>query len=221
MKKNAVAVIIPAYNEEDHISGVVQRVKKVDDSYFVIVVNDGSRDQTVALAESAGADIVLSHKVNLGKGGAAKTGCDYAVKNGFSTLVLIDADGQHEPEDIPEFVKALQKNDIVFGARHRDGKSPLLMKFGNDVMNYLTRVFFSMKLHDTQCGFRAFSAKTYTQVRWNSSSYGMETEMIYRAKGLSYIEVPIKRIYFDDYKGTTPIHGIKILFEMIKWKFFR
>ncbi len=221
MKQKDVAVIIPAYNEEAHIEGVVRRVKRVNPSSVVIVVNDGSKDATASLARKGGADVVLSHKINLGKGGAAKTGCDYAVKKGFSILVLIDADGQHEPEEIPKFIRALQKNDIVFGARHRDGKSPLLMKHGNTLMNWLTSLFFRMHVHDTQCGFRAMTAKTYQQVRWTSSSYGMETEMIYRAKGLRYVEVPVKRIYLDDYKGTTPIHGIKILFEMIKWKFFR
>jgi glycosyltransferase involved in cell wall biosynthesis len=106
-----VAVIIPAWNESKHIFDVVKRTKKVISD--VIVIDDGSCDNTSERAKLAGAT-VLTHIVNLGKGSAAKTGCDYAYKKRFDVLILMDADGQHLPEDIPKFLKALKKKEKSF-----------------------------------------------------------------------------------------------------------
>ena len=77
-----------------------------------------------------------------------------------------------------------------------------------------------MAIIDTQSGFRAFNRKAYRQIKWKSSGYGMESEMIYRAKGLKYSQIPIKKIYLDVDKGTTAIHGVKIGIQMLKWKLF-
>lgn len=217
-----IAIIIPAWNEEKHIAKVVKRVLKTISKHKIdakiIVVNDGSKDKTKQEAKKAGAHIVLSHKVNLGKGGAAKTGCDYAYKKQFKTIILMDADGQHEPEDMPRFLKALKGKDIVYGYRTSKGKSPLTMRIGNWGLTFLTKFLFGIRIKDTQSGYRAMSMKTYKKVRWESNMYGMETEMIVKGKKLKYNQIPIKTIYLDDYKGTTPIDGVKILIQMIRWR---
>lgn len=211
-----VAVIIPAWNESKHIYGVVKRTKKIHSD--IIVVDDGSKDKTTEIAKSAGA-IVLTHILNMGKGAAAKTGCDYAYKQGYDVMILMDADGQHLPEDIPRFLKELQKKDIVFGYREANKNAPLVMTFGNWVLTTMSKLFFGMSLHDTQSGYRAFTRKAYKKIRWKSTDYAMESEMIYRAQGLRFTQIPIKRIYLDNEKGTTVMHGIKIGWQMTKWKF--
>ena len=155
----------------------------------------------------------------MGKGCAARTGCDYAYKEGYEQIVLMDADGQHNPNDTPRFLKELEKVDLVFGYR-KGGKAPFVLRFGNWGLTWLTKILFGMAIIDTQSGFRAFNRKAYRQIKWKSSGYGMESEMIYRAKGLKYSQIPIKKIYLDVDKGTTAIHGVKIGIQMLKWKLF-
>ena len=77
-----------------------------------------------------------------------------------------------------------------------------------------------MEIKDTQSGFRAFTKNAYRQIKWKSSDYEMESEMIYKAKGLKYAQIPIKKVYLDVDKGTTAIHGVKIGIQMIKWRIF-
>ncbi len=213
----STAVIIPAHNEKKHITTVVKKSLSYVDE--VIVVNDGSSDDTAKLALEAGAT-VLSHCTNLGKGAAVKTGCAYAYKK-HKLLVLMDADEQHRPEDIPRFLEALEDVDIVFGCREQSGNAPLAMKVGNWFFTTLNKLLFSMPITDTQSGFRAFHAKAYPQLEWNASDYTMESEMIFRAQGLSYREISIPRIYIDHVKGTTVLHGIPILLSMLRWKLFK
>ncbi|MBN1175969.1 glycosyltransferase family 2 protein [Candidatus Woesearchaeota archaeon] len=217
-----IAVIMPAWNEEKHISEVIKRIKHVSLKnkldLEIIVIDDGSADNTSKIAKESKADVVLRHIINLGKGNAARTGCDFAYKEKYNIFILMDSDGQHEPEDIPRFLEALKNTDIVYGYRTSEGKSPFLMSVGNWGLTWLVRIMFGAKIRDTQSGFRTFRRNVYKQLRWESKLYGMETEMIVNAKGLKYKEIPIKTIYLDNYKGTTPIHGIKILIQMIKWK---
>lgn len=209
-------VVIPAYNEHKHIAKVVKEtIPYVDE---VIVVDDGSIDDTSKLALAAGAT-VLTHCTNLGKGGAVKTGCEYAAGK-FEAIVLMDADEQHLPEDIPRFLKELEKVDIVFGCREAVGNSPIAMKLGNWFFTTLNKILFSMPITDTQSGFRAFRSKYWEQIKWESNGYTMESEMIFRAQGLKYAEITIPRIYLDYAKGTTILHGIPILLSMLRWKLF-
>ena len=211
-------IVIAAYNEAAHISSVVKDVLAQGYKH-VLVVDDGSRDKTSILAEKAGAK-VLRHAINLGKGAAVRTGCDFAVDSGATHLVLIDGDGQHEPEEIPHFLSALDKKDIVFGARKRSKDMPSLYRVGNWGLNVLSKLFFGITLRDTQCGFRAMSVDAYNKVRWDSSDYAMESEMVVRAglARLSYAERSIKTIYHDRYKGTGVVDGVKIFGHMLKWR---
>ena len=213
-------VIIPAYNEEKYIKEVIRNTKKYAKN--IIVVDDGSNDDTSAIAEEENV-IVLRHNVNLGKGAALKTGCDYALKSEAENIIVIDADGQHNPEKIDTFRKEISGNDIVFGYRELSRSMPFVLRFGNLVINKITSLLYGMKLKDTQCGYRAFTAEAYKKIRWQSSDYSMESEMIANAgkHHLKYREVPIKTIYGDKYKGTTVIDGIKIVLKMFTWRLFK
>ena len=211
--------VIPAYNEQNSIGSIVKNTKKYIDN--VIVVDDGSKDKTKETAENAGA-IVLRHLVNLGKGAALKTGCDYAVKNGARFIIALDADAQHNPDDIPRFIEKLKKYDVVFSCRKLSRKMPFVLRFGNWFISKAVRFLYKIDLNDTQCGFRAFSKTAYKKLRWNASDYSMESEMIAKAgkQRLKYVQIPIETIYSDKYKGTTIIDGVKIILNMFWWKLF-
>jgi polyprenyl-phospho-N-acetylgalactosaminyl synthase len=214
----STAIIIPAYNEEATIKEVVLKVKQYTSN--IIVVNDGSSDNTSKKAEEAGAK-VLDHIINLGKGGAARTGCDYAVINNFKKIILLDADGQHDPKEIPEIVESLDKNDIVFSFRKYNQNMPLILRFGNFVINSTIKLLYGIKIKDSTCGYRGFTNHVYKKIRWRSSGYSMESEMIARAgkTGLKYTQIPIETIYSDKYKGTTVLDGIKIVINLLFWRF--
>ena len=156
--KNSTYAVIAAKNEAKHISAVVKDTKKYVNK--VIVVDDGSSDNTSEKAKEAGA-IVLQHLVNLGKGAATKTGCEYAISKGAETIVFLDADGQHEPKDIIKFKEKLKEKDIVFGIRKRNKHMPAVLKLGNWFLNKAANSLYGIDVPDTQCGFRTFKTKIY------------------------------------------------------------
>jgi glycosyltransferase involved in cell wall biosynthesis len=211
-------IIIPGLNEEQQIGNVISRTKK-EGFKNIVFVDDGSQDGSALAAKKAGA-IVLKHVINLGKGAAAKTGCDYALKNGANIIVLMDADGQHRPEEIKKLVNALKGKDIVFGYRRLNNKMPAVMRIGNWGINKASEVINGIRISDTQSGFRCMTSEAYKKIRWRSNNYSMESEMIANAarQKLKYEEVPIDTIYHDNYKGTTVIDGVKIFFNMLKFR---
>ncbi|RLE45708.1 glycosyltransferase family 2 protein, partial [Candidatus Woesearchaeota archaeon] len=160
-----VWVVIAAFNEEKNIGGVIDKTKEFCKN--IVVVDDGSSDNTFEIAKSKGV-FVLRHVVNLGKGAAVKTGCDFAVSRGAGVLVLIDGDGQHDPGDISRFLDALNGKDVVFGFRRLSGSMPFVFRFGNWVINLFTRFLYGVCLRDTQCGFRVLTADAYKKVRWRA-----------------------------------------------------
>ncbi len=214
-------VIIPAYNEGKRIEKVIQCALK--QSKNVIVVDDGSRDRTGELAVRCGAK-VIRHAVNLGKGGALKTGCDFAIEKKAKVIVVLDADGQHDPADIPRFIEQIRKgNKIVFGYREGLDNMPGILRLGNLFINIVTSILYGIRLRDTQSGYRAFTADAYKKIRWEASDYSMESEMIANLgkRKMKYTEIPIPTIYHDSYKGTTVMDGVKIVFNMIMWRLTR
>lgn len=209
--------LIPAYNEEKTIAAVIAKTKSQVEQ--VIVIDDGSADATSPEAVRAGA-IILKHKVNLGKGAALKTGCEYALQQGAQKIIVLDADGQHDPAEIPKFIKALEQHEIVFSYRQVPDSMPLMMRFGNSFINRALGAMYGVNIRDSQCGYRAFTAAAYPKISWDAPDYYVETEMILRAgkKKLKHTSIPIETIYADKYKGTTVWDGFKIVTKMIGGK---
>lgn len=210
------AAVIPAFNEEKNISEVIKRTKKFVDK--IIVVNDGSEDATEKKAKMSGA-IVLTHKINLGLGASLKTGCDAAIFLGAKTIITLDADGQHDPEEIPYFLKKIDEGfDIVFGARTKNQKKmPLQKRIGNALVSNLHSLLFNINLSDIETGYRAFKSSAYKKIRWKSSGYGVANEIVVntKKKNLSYCEIPVDTIYRDKYKGVNIREGISILLDLL------
>ena len=136
-------IVIAAYNEEKNICNVIDETKKFCNN--IVVIDDGSKDNTFKAAKNKKV-FVLNHIVNLGKGAAIKTGCDFVLSKGAKTLVLLDGDGQHNPKDIPKFLKALENKDIVFGYRKFSEKMPFVYRLGNNFINLATKILHKMKL---------------------------------------------------------------------------
>lgn len=220
MELNNHFVIIPAYNEGKTLGEVLQEVKKYNQN--IIVVDDGSNDDTYQKVQEAGV-LALKHRTNLGKGAALKTGCQYALEQGAERIIVMDADGQHNPAEIPHFVTALERHEIVFGTRTVPQSMPLIMLFGNAILSRTLRWLYGIKIKDTQCGYRAFTALVYPKLQWDASDYYVETEMVVRAgkEKLKYTEIPIQTIYSDKYKGTTVLDGITIMAKMLSWRLFK
>jgi len=145
------AVVIPAFNEGSRIKHVLLKAGKYVDN--VVVVDDGSTDNTFEISSGIARNIItLRHKVNLGKGAAMKTGCEAALKISADIIILMDADGQHKPEDIPRFIESIknEKNDIVFGSRKIGKDMPLVMMLGNKFLSIVTSFLFTLRLNGTQ-----------------------------------------------------------------------
>jgi len=156
-------VIIPAYNEEKTIYSIVDSIKKEYPAFSIIVIDDGSEDDTARLAFEAGA-IVLSHPFNMGYGAAIQTGYKYALRNNYKYLVQIDGDGQHDIKDIRVLFENLRDGDceIILGSRFlgcNDYKSPFCRHIGIIFFRYLLCLFSRKKLTDPTTGFQAMNRK--------------------------------------------------------------
>jgi UDP-N-acetylglucosamine---dolichyl-phosphate N-acetylglucosaminyltransferase len=214
--KNKIFVIIPAKDEEKHIEKVVKNTKKYVKN--IIVIDDGSKDKTTLIAKKSGA-IVLRHAINLGKGAALKTGCEF-VKDKADIIIFMDSDGQHNPHDIPRFLNELKKHDIVFGSRRLNKNMPFVLRFGNWFINKVSEILFGIYISDTQSGFRAFKANIYEKIKWKSKGYSVESEIIANSgkHKLKFKEIIIDTIYNDKYKGTSVLDGINIVVKMFMIK---
>lgn len=215
-----ISIIIPAYNEEKRIGKVLTDIKRY--KLPVIVIDDGSTDNTSLVAKKHGVE-VLKRRINLGgsKGAALKTGIETAFDQGADAVILMDSDGQHEASDLPKFIKALEKGfDIVLGNRNFSMGVPLIRFLGNKFASVLINLLFGIYISDVLCGFRALTKEAFEKVRWESLNYAIETEMVVRLSKtkLKYCEVPIEAIYHDKVKGVTIIDAINIFFDVIRWR---
>lgn len=221
-KKNEIAVVIPAYNEEKTIGNVLLEAKKYVS--LIVVVDDGSDDQTAEIAEKLNVK-VLHHAANLGKGAALKTGCQAAVNLGAKIIITMDADGQHKPEDIPRFINVLQnkKVDLVLGSRNLGFGMPLVRILGSKIVSFFIAKLFNIYITDPLCGFRAFTRKSYQKLIWDSSDYAVETEMIARAgiNKINFVEIPIETVYIDKYKGMSILDAYRVIATIFKWRFLK
>jgi polyprenyl-phospho-N-acetylgalactosaminyl synthase len=224
-----IAIIIPAYNEEMVISGVVNNLiselKRSKIAADVIVVNDGSKDNTAKEAKRGGAKII-NHILNSGAGGATLTGLMYAQQKNYNIIATADADGQHGTNDIIQGIISLQNSnsDLLIGSRliNPVGMSRI-KRIGNKGLSILTRLLFGVKSTDSQSGLRIYSRRAIENLRWKSNGFEFCSEMIWRAKqlGLTINEYPISAIYteYSVSKGQNNWNAINILKSLIHQRF--
>jgi glycosyltransferase involved in cell wall biosynthesis len=212
-KQQKVLVAMPAYNEEKYIGSLVLQARQYADE--VLVVDDGSTDRTVRIAKLAGAT-VIKHGENRGYGATIQKILTEAKKNAPDVLVLMDADAQHDPEEIAVFIKAIRDgHDLAVGYRNIDRKEiPSHRKIGQKVLTYFTRLLSRSRLSDTECGFRAFSRKAIETLEPREKGMAISAETVSEAarKGLKITEVPVSAIYTGDGSTLNPVrHGVGVL----------
>ncbi len=216
-----IYLIVPSYNEGKRLRDTLKHAKKYFPETKTIVVDDGSLRKEL-LSPTCNATLIR-HGINLGKGASMTTGAEYAFSQGADAVIFMDADSQHNPKELEEFKKYLDKGyDLVFGSRNYGMRTPLIRFLGNRFASIYINFLFGAYVSDVLSGYRALTKKAYNLVKWQSVRYGVETEMVARLgkhkKKLSWVEFPIDSIYVDKYKGVTIIDAIKILGQSIWWK---
>jgi glycosyltransferase involved in cell wall biosynthesis len=216
--ENKTLALIPCYNEEATIGSMVIKVKRYVDK--VLVIDDGSIDDTAKIARAAGAQ-VISHKNNCGKSGAIKTGFQYARERNFDYVITIDGDGQHNADEIPLVLGDLMNNghDITLGYRAGDNtEMPGWRKVGKRVLDYATSFGNGGHVTDSQCGFRAFNKKAVNGLvsRLNGDAFSVESEQLIRAHELgldvTQVDVSCKYKNLENTSTKDPAsHGFSVL----------
>ena len=218
-KQTQVRVLagIAAYNEARYVGSIVLQARRYVDQ--VIVVDDGSTDNTSGVAELAGATVVR-HTRNRGKGAAIQSILAEAKKIGPDVLIFLDADAQHDPNEIPALIKpVLEGFDLVIGSRAaQKEKTPTYRHIGREVLLHFARLASKTDISDSESGFRALSPKAITELDLKENGFAIESEMITRAadKNLKITEVPISNIYTMDGSTLNPVrHGIDVLSRIV------
>lgn len=214
-------VIIPAYNEEKYIAHVLHKLKKTWKN--IVVVDDGSSDKTFLHAHKV-IPHTLRHPLNLGKGAALKTGCEYAFnKLQADSVIFFDADDQHDAALLPEFARNLQEHPVVLGVRSFDTRMPLIRIVLNRIGSVLVLILFGAYVPDIPCGFKAFTKKAFPLLKWNSSDYAVEMEIAAKiAKNkLDFVTVSIPTIYHDLDRGMNLLDTFAVVRQLITWRLSR
>ena len=221
-----VFVVVPAYNESAAVGGVIRDLKT--EFPDVVVVDDGSRDQTSAEAARAGA-VVLRHVINRGQGAALQTGIEYALRAGAGIIVTFDADGQHRVEDVHNLVAALRSSgaDVAIGSRFLDLRSnvPLLRRLMLRAAAFFMRLVSGVALTDAHNGLRAITRNAAEKIHLTIDGMAHASEIIdqiYRNR-LRYTEVPIV-VRYTEYsmrKGQSGLAAFRIAFDYLMKRIFR
>jgi len=195
--KMRTCVIIPTYNESKAIAGLLGQVKAMD--LDMIVVDDGSRDDTAQIARGCGAR-VLSNQRNSGKGASLIKGYSYAFSNGFDAAITMDGDGQHSAEDIPVFIQKASSGDCGIVAGNRMGMTrgmPFVRILTNRFMSWVISLISGQSIRDTQCGFRLLKKAVFQRINLRTSNFETESEILIKASraGFRIASVPVKTIY--------------------------
>lgn len=219
-----LAIVIPAYNEAPILGNLITQLpNKIPgiDRIIPIIIDDGSTDNTPRLEFRKGT-IVARHPINLGVGCATRTGFAIATKYKADVIITMDGDGQHSPRDIENLIRPILRSevDVAFGNRLSDTRNmPTLRKVGNRVLNLITFLTTGLSINDSQCGYRAYSAKAIKRMKLNQPGFEICSEIVAEVKRnkLKFIEVPVKTIYKLNHKHSqNPLNAFNILLRMVE-----
>lgn len=199
-------VIIPTLNESKKIGQLVKDILAYN--IDVVVVDDGSVDNTSPIAKESGA-VVLRNEVNLGKGASLRKGFDYALANGYDAVVTMDGDGQHLPSDLPYFIRLAENSDkgILIGNRMAKTKNmPMTRIVTNKFMSWLISKVAKQRIPDTQCGFRLIRREVLEKISLSTDKYEIESEMLINSSraGFKIESIPIQSVYADEKSQINP-----------------
>ena len=210
-------VVIPAYGEAMRIGAVVRAVHAL--SWDVVVVDDGSTDTTAAEAEVAGAQ-VLRHPVNRGKGAALETAFQFVREHGYTTVITMDGDGQHDPEDLSALLAVHQQTGaaVVIGNRMANSANmPHIRRWTNQFMSWLLSRCLHQQISDTQCGYRLYRVDVLPAQPLGATRYAAESEILFdlAARGLPIASAPVRTIYRHEKSKINPVIDTLRFFGMM------
>ncbi|MFZ2357085.1 MAG: glycosyltransferase family 2 protein [Candidatus Omnitrophota bacterium] len=212
-----LCVIIPTFNESKAIGGIISTICKL--GLDVLVVDDGSNDNTAEIAGVGGAT-VIKNKANKGKGAALAEGFHYALDKGMEAVITMDGDGQHSPKDIPVFLSAIPNSNsgIIIGNRMSKKRNmPLLRVLTNKFMSRLISSIVKQEIPDTQCGFRLIKSDVLRILNLRTCKYDTESEILIKAarSGFKIESVPIDSIYRGEKSKINPFIDSIRFFKLI------
>jgi glycosyltransferase involved in cell wall biosynthesis len=217
-----LCVLIPAFNEEPRVAAVVREVRDYCPDAEIVVIDDGSSDQTCAVAAAAGAT-VLAHVHNQGKGAALLTGFDYARDKSFDLAITLDADGQHAPSDVPAFLQthARTGSSVIVGNRMGHlADMPRLRRFVNRTMSSILSRRMGQYVPDTQCGFRLYHRSVFPRGPQDGVSrrFAAESEILLHLslRGYKIGAVPIQTLYGTEVSKVRPVADTVRFFRMLR-----
>lgn len=219
LDRRNVAAVIPAYHEQVHVGKVAERARLQLD--HVLVVDDGSTDRTAECAREGGAEVIV-HPQNRGKGEAIKTGLrHWLALPEIEFVVLLDADGQHSPEEIDRFLQAASGSvaGLFIGTRMNDLRSmPFVRRKVNRYMSRRISRVCRQEVPDTQCGYRMVHRDLAPHLLAGTSRFDYETEMLFIAsrQGFRIASVPISTIYSDEVSSIHPVRDTIRFFRLIR-----
>jgi glycosyltransferase involved in cell wall biosynthesis len=219
-------VIVPCKNLESHVGNVVRAIDALGLGLDVLVVNDGSTDQTTSKARTAGAEVV-EHAVNMGKGVALKTGFDYALEHGYEAVITMDGDEQHDAATIPGFLKALESGqwDVVVGSRMSEVKDmPGIRIWTNQTTSRVISLLARQSIPDSQSGYRIIRTTVLKGMELVTKRYDTESEILIRAgrRGFRIGSIPIESIYTDGISHINPVvdtlRFLRLVWRSLFWR---
>jgi glycosyltransferase involved in cell wall biosynthesis len=202
-----VAALVPAYQAAAQLGEVLMRLQALDPAPEILVVDDGSRDATAEVARQFGVRVV-SFAGNRGKGNALLEG--FRELADFDAVVTLDADGQHPPECLPDFIQAAARADVVLGRRERTADMPAGRRFANWFSSAWTSALAGQRVDDSQCGFRLYRRDVYRRTPITPGRYELESEIIVRAARLGFRldHVDIPTVYGEEKSQISAIRDV-------------
>lgn len=206
----AFGAVIPAFNEQEHIEEVINKALKYLPRDNIVVVDDGSIDNTTEVVKNMGIK-VISHSQNCGKGASLRSGFDYIVGiEDVEGVFVLDADGQHDPDKIPLFIEKFGEGnyDIIIGNRMRIRKKmPLIRKFTNFLTSFIISLRTGCKIEDSQSGYRLIRSSLLKKINLVTAHYETESELLIKARKHNAVigSVPIRSIYEGEQSKINPL----------------
>jgi glycosyltransferase involved in cell wall biosynthesis len=215
----SILVLVPAYNAAKYLPELIPRLREFVCDENLLVINDGSSDNTNSILKDMNVNF-LSFPHNKGKGAALLAGFDYAIENKFRSVLTIDADLQHLPEEIPGFFAKDDGNTVVIGTRYMDPRvMPTDRRLTNNLTSVIISIFSTSRVRDSQSGYRLIPTSLLKSVPLKTIKYDLESEMLFKAgaAGFAIKEVPISTIYEGSHSYINPIKDTGRFIRQI-WK---
>ena len=206
-----ILILIPSHNDSDHLPELIRRIQQITTS-TILIIDDGS-DKPIHLSD---ANVKIHrNKSNLGKGGALKNGFNYASENGFSHVITMDSDLQHDPDKLIDFMEFDKRYELVCGQRIIDKQMPLHRQLSNKLTSWILSILCGQQVYDSQCGYRRYSIQSIIDLHCRENGFQFESEVLIKLsrRGASIGHVIIPTIYGNE---TSSIRNVQDTFKFIK-----